>query len=185
LFGYGGNCDNGEVCDAPLLTREGWERFEAGSYQAAIDKFNKAIECDGSYSDAYNGRGWAQLRLDLLDEALASFDECLTLTAASADPYAGRAPAYRDLEPPRFADAVTTAAAALAMEPRYRFAHDESFDWQDLRLLKAQSHFALNQFDLAVVEVDSLGGKEIDPESATFTDDLAAEIERLGSLYGG
>jgi hypothetical protein len=51
-------------------------------------------------------------------------------------------------------------------------------------VIKAQCYYALSQFTQAKAEVDALGGTTLDPDSATFEEDLAAEIERLGSLYG-
>jgi hypothetical protein len=71
------------------------------------------------------------------------------------------------------------------MSAAYSFSHDTSFDWHDLHLIIAQSHYGLGEFLEAKAHVDSLGGVALDPESPTFVEDLAAEIERLEGIYGG
>ena len=52
-------------------------------------------------------------------------------------------------------------------------------------MIKAQSHYGLNQFLEAKAEVEALGGASLDPDSPTFLEALAAEIERLEGIYGG
>jgi hypothetical protein len=49
----------------------------------------------------------------------------------------------------------------------------------------AQSHYGLGEFLDANSHVLSLGGISLDPESDTFVEDLAEEIERLEGIYGG
>lgn len=53
-----------------------------------------------------------------------------------------------------------------------------------MRLILAQSHFALGQYAEANDQVGQLGGNMQDPLSDTFVEDLLAEIERLGTLFG-
>ena len=48
----------------------------------------------------------------------------------------------------------------------------------------AHSYYSTGHFDLAKDMVDSLGGKALDPAVDTFAEDLAEEIETLGSRYG-
>ena len=181
--GCGGG-DTGPGATAESRTAEGWALFEAGDYAGAIEKFDAAVSLDDTYADAYNGLGWSFAKLDSLAESIDNFDDCIA-NGMSGDPHAGRAPVYRDLAPPRFGDAVSTASTALSLERRYVFEHDTTFDWHDLHLIMAQSRFGMGQYDLANAEVDSLGGNVQDPGSPTFVEDLADEIERLETLYGG
>jgi tetratricopeptide (TPR) repeat protein len=186
-FGCGGDGGGGPSDTAASLTAAGWELFEAGEYEAAIAKFNQALGLDATYADAHNGLGWSNAKLDSLGNSLASFGDCMTFDNSLTDAYAGCAPVYRDYEtePAHFDSAIATASQALAMEARYSFSHDTSFDWHDLHLIMAQSHYGLGEFLEAKAHVDSLGGASLDPESDTFVEDLAAEIEDLEELYGG
>jgi tetratricopeptide (TPR) repeat protein len=185
-FGCGGDGGGGPSDTAASLTAAGWALFEKSEYEAAIVKFDQALDLDATYSDAYNGLGWSNAKLDSLRASLNSFGECLVFSGTLADAYAGCAPVYRDYEtePAHFDSAIASAAEALALELRYSFSHDTSFDWHDLHLIMAQSHYGLGEFMEAKVHVDSLGGT-VDPESETFVEDLAAEIERLETVYGG
>jgi tetratricopeptide (TPR) repeat protein len=183
-MGCGGDGGTGPGATAASKTNEGWALFEDGDFTGAIGKFNEALALDDEYPDAYNGLGWSFSNLDSLSRALTNFGECIA-NGMSGDPHAGRAPVYRDVDPPQFANAVSAADAALSYDPEYEFEHDTGFDWHDLYLIKAQSHFGLAQYDLANAAVDSLGGNVQNPASPTFVEDLAAEIERLEGLYGG
>jgi tetratricopeptide (TPR) repeat protein len=184
VVGCGGDGDTGPGPSAASRTDEGWALFEAGDYTGAIGKFNEAISIDDEYADAYNGLGWSFANLDSLARALTNFGTSIA-KGMEGDAHAGRAPVYRDLDPPQFANAVSTSETALSHDRRYEFEHDTDFNWQDLNLIMAQSHFGLGQYDLANARVDSLGGDVQNPASPTFVEDLADEIERLETLYGG
>jgi tetratricopeptide (TPR) repeat protein len=186
-FGCGGDGGGGPSDTAASLTAAGWALFEKGEYEAAITKFDQALGLDATYSDAYNGLGWSNAKLDSLSDALSNFGECLVFSSTLADAYAGCAPVYRDYEtePAHFDSAIAAASEALALQATYAFSHDTSFDWRDLHLIMAQSHYGLGEFPDANTHVLALGGITLDPESSTFVEDLAAEIERLEGIYGG
>ena len=186
-FGCGGDGGGGPSDTAASLTAAGWALFEQGEYEAAITKFDQALGLDATYSDAYNGLGWSNAKLDSLAEALGNFGECLVFNSTLADAYAGCAPVYRDYEtePAHFDSAIATASQALILEATYFFSHDDSFDWRDLHLIMAQSYYGLGEFLDANTHVLALGGVTLDTESTTFVEDLAAEIERLEGIHGG
>jgi tetratricopeptide (TPR) repeat protein len=181
ISGCGGGGGGGGP-DAASLTAEGWERYEDGDYDGAIEKFDDAIDADANYRDAYNGLGWSYGKLDSLAEAVAAFDLCISKGDTRPDPYAGKAPVCRDLDPPEFADAISAAATALSKDSDFEFEHYDDFNWRDLRIIKAQCYFALLQYSQAVAEIDALGGNDVDPDDPEA---IAAEIERLEDLYGG
>jgi tetratricopeptide (TPR) repeat protein len=187
VLGCGGDDGGGPSDTAASLTAAGWTLFEQGEYDLAIDKFERALELDADYADAFNGLGWSHAKLDLLADALENFGMCVTSDSDLTEGYAGCAPVYRDYdtEPAHFDSAAAFASTALTQEPSFEFSHDEDFNWRDLRLIMAQSYYGLGEFLLAKDQVDALGGVSLDPESETFAEDLAAEIERLEGLYGG
>jgi tetratricopeptide (TPR) repeat protein len=184
--GCGGGGGGGEPTEtAADLTSQGWALFVQGKYEEAIEKFTRATQLDANYADAYNGLGWsyANTKVDSLPKALINFNLCIAKDTTHADPYAGRAPVYRDLIPPQFQDAINTATTALSKVPQdslYEFVHYKDFNWRDLHLIKAQCYYGLKEYTQALAEVVILDPEyEGDPGSATFVRDLAAKIEDL------
>jgi tetratricopeptide (TPR) repeat protein len=164
------------------LTAQGWKKFEGGDYGGALSKFRQALRKNRAYGEAYNGEGWCRLKLDSLDVGLASFDDAILNGVGSADPCAGKAVIYRDLEPVDFQMAVDWADSALAIDSEYTFSHDESLDWKDLRLILGHSYYCLSEYLEAKAQVDILNpDNTLDPGSDTFVDDLLAELQRLGN----
>ena len=163
------------------LAAQGWERFEGGDYDGALSKFREALSKNRSYGEAYNGEGWCRLKLDSLDVGLTSFDDAILNGVESADPCAGKAVIYRDLEPVDFQAAIDCADSALAIDIEYRFSHDESLDWKDLRLILGHCYYCLNEYLEAKAQVDILNPlNTLDQDSETFVDDLLRELQRLG-----
>lgn len=163
------------------FVEDGWASFESGDLAEAHTAFAKAVAEDPGVSDAHCGLGWCCLRLDSLEAAIAHFDEARSNGDASADPCVGLALACRDIEPARFHDAIEWAARALTIAPHYAFDHEPDLDWKDIRLILAQSHYALADYEAAKVQVDVLNpGNSLDPTSDTFVEDLLAQIQRLG-----
>ena len=181
----GGCGSSDEVMDPiplPTLVDQGWSAFESGNFAGAKSDFERAIADDPTNSAAHNGLGWANMRLDDLQGAVTSFDAALTHGFSAADPHAGKAIVLRDLDPVDYAAAIASANTALGLESNYAFAHDAGLDWKDLRLILAQSHFALGEYDEANTQVGLLGGTAQDPALPTFVEDLLAEIARLGQI---
>lgn len=184
-LGCGDNPSDGGASDAAALTVQGWDRFEAGDFSAAQTRFTDAIAKDAAYAEAYNGRGWAAMRLRDYAAALTALQDAVAHGLQSADPLAGMALLHRDLNGGDPARVIVLANQALERAPQYRFAHDHSLDWRDLRLLLAQGYFDTGEYLLASAQITPIGGVAPDPQSPTFVGDLLAEIERLGRLLNG
>jgi hypothetical protein len=132
-----------------------------------------------------NGIGWCSIWLDSLDSALAGFDQAILNGVAGGDPRAGKAVVYRDIVPTDLEAALAWADSALTISAAYVFPHDTTFDWRDLRLIRAHSYFELAMYDQAKAEVDILDpANTLDPEASTFIEDLLAELQRLGDQDG-
>jgi tetratricopeptide (TPR) repeat protein len=166
----------------PDLVDQGWAAFEAGDFTGASTRFAEAIADDPTNNAAHNGLGWTHMKLDDLQGAVGSFESALTGGFPGAGPHAGKAIVLRDLEPVDYGAAIASVNAALGIDPNYVFAHDTALDWKDLRLILAQSHFALGEYAEANAQVGVLGGTVQDPASPRFVEDLLAEIERLGTI---
>jgi Tfp pilus assembly protein PilF len=70
-------------------------RYVMGDYRSAIADYDRAIEIDPDYSQAYARRGWAFLCLDELANAEADFDKALKLAPGDAYAQSGRAEVYQ------------------------------------------------------------------------------------------
>jgi tetratricopeptide (TPR) repeat protein len=184
LYGCGGDGGGGgPTKTAASLTTEGWVLFEQGQYEDAKDKFDEAIGLDANYFDAYNGLGWSNAKLDMFAAALTGFSNAISIDAEPADPYAGRAPVYRDHNK-QYQNAITAALTALSKDREYEFSHDATFDWEDLMLILAQSYFGEQEYISANAYVDSLGGDAQHPDSIDV-DALSEAIEDLEVLING
>ena len=179
LPGCGDN-GSGPSGDDGLIT-QAWAKFEGGQFEAALSTFEEAAGGEGERAEAYNGMGWCYMKIDSLQAGLDAFDQALSEGLSSADPRAGKALIYRDITPADFQNAIDWAYEALRKDAHYVFSHDTSLDWKDLRLVRAQSYFALARYLSAKFEIDILNPENhLNPGSATFVEDLLAEIQRLG-----
>ena len=178
-------CGSDSAAPPLSLVEQGWAAFEAGDFAKAEDLFAQAIAQDSSNAEGYNGIGWSQMKRGKYTQALASLDEAVMRGHSGADPHAGRAILLRDIEPVDYDAAIFAVLDAIAADATWTFEHDTSVNWRDLRLISAQSHFALGDYTVANSEVGALGGNMQDPLSPTFVQDLFTEIERLGNLYIG
>ncbi len=185
LGGCGGSGSATGPGQNPTLVDQGWSAFEAGDFVGAKSDFEQAVAEDSTSSAARNGLGWADMMLGNLPDAVESFDRALADGFTGADPHAGKAILLRDLDPVDYGAAIASAGAALAIDSAYAFTHDTDLDWKDLRLILAQSHFALGEYVEANAQVGELGGAVQDPDSTTFVESLLAEIDRLGEVIEG
>lgn len=169
---------------AAELIASGWSQYESGAVDSAAACFRLAIavEPGAPRREAWEGLGWALLGAAPPESALVAFDNAAGTPSGAPRVQldAGRAFAARLVTPPLHALAIVSADAVLTAEPRYVFAHDAGIDWRDLRLLLAQSRFAVGAWSEAAADVDSLGGNPPDPASPDFVAELLVEIQRLG-----
>lgn len=170
--------------DYAILISEGWTEFEGANYSIAETSFSDALEKQPTGAQATHGLAWAQALQDELETAATTFQTAITRGTTSADPLAGLAAVYRDI--PDFDLAVENALAALALDADYQFAHNASFDYNDLHLILAQCYYAQAEYTLAQAQVDVLNPlNSLNPTNPTYVNNLLLEIESLGDIHGG
>jgi tetratricopeptide (TPR) repeat protein len=167
------------------LIEKGWQKFEGGNFAGAGSDFDAALSISanaGDSSGAFLGLGWAQLRRDQAGVAANNLAEYLNLSPGSNDGRAGLA--FACLGQDDFQGAIDAAEAVLSSDPSWTFGHDGSVDYSDLRLLLAQSYYALADYSesLRIVQQYFDSGFSVDPDTPKGRDDLARKIE---SLYTG
>ena len=82
-------------------------------YKKAIADFDKAIELNPKYADAYYNRGIAKRQLKQYKEAIADYDKAIKLNPKDANVYYNRGFAYRELGKKEEADADFSTWAEL------------------------------------------------------------------------
>ena len=73
-----------------LIIAEDLLKKNLGKYEEAIKDYDKAIELDPDYSDAYNNRGLAKYYLDKYGEAIKDFNKVIELTPNYTNAYYDR-----------------------------------------------------------------------------------------------
>lgn len=162
----------------------GWAKFETADFEGALIEFNGAIALDAAYGDAFLGKGWSLLKGNQLALAITAFTSAVT-NGSINDARAGRAIAYLDDQ--NQAQAITDVNAVVTITSNiaspYTFSHNNTITEKDLLWVKARAHFLLAQYASAQIVVNVLApNNTLDPQSPTYTTDLAALIESLRAI---
>jgi tetratricopeptide (TPR) repeat protein len=204
VIGCGGN-GGGSRPDVPSTAAEyserGWERFEAGNFDGALSDFDDALGLDANWGPAYLGQGWSRLSLatstSSMQLATASFDSALTHGQALTDCLSGRAAAYLSIGGnPAYISAISDALLALQFSPNFTFAHRNSFNFKDLRLIIAFAFAGQNHFPTALSAADELSDSGIvQGDSGTwvvggvsynsFKGAVLAQLQKLSDEHSG
>ena len=92
-------------------------------YDRAIAQFDKAIEFDVNFANAYIGRGLAYKNKGLLDKAIADYTRAIQLDSRAANAYIDRCGAYWHIGD--FDRAMTDANMALQLNPHSSAAYTD------------------------------------------------------------
>jgi tetratricopeptide (TPR) repeat protein len=95
----------------------GTSRFAQGDFAGALGDFDRALEIDGDYSEAWNNRGAAHLALGNRAAAVSDFDRALKLRPRYAEAYNNRGIARQAMADD--ARALADFDRALEIEPVY------------------------------------------------------------------
>ena len=72
------------------ILNRGWDNFETGDFETALEDFESAYDRDGTLADALNGAGWASGRMDnSLNQAENYFAQCLNQDSTRYDALGG------------------------------------------------------------------------------------------------
>lgn len=163
----------------------GWELYDEGDYDGAIEQFEDGVELSVNYTDGHNGIGWSNMMLNYADTSEVYFTTGVAVgdtTIVGTEVLAGRA--FARLAQSEYADAIIDAKAALTRTPAWIFRHDSSMTHQDLTHSVATAFYAQGLFDSSYTWVKKL--------DATFTTDvttlggraaLAAKLEDLDAIF--
>jgi len=163
-----------------------WKNFEEQHYDAAVVSFTEAYNkasTDAVRAEAIGGRGWAYAYERDFSSAKNDFVIALGFVgitnAVRNDCRVGYAFVLHALND--FAGAISFGGAVLSDQPSYVFSHDQRVTTKRVRLLLAQSYYAIGMFVSAASQMDL-----VDPSGAPHSSDpptlLGTILSALNSL---
>jgi len=138
--------------ESPDYVEYGWELMALQDYRGAIPHFEDGAELDPTYTDAWNGLGWAYAKLSSADTSATNFITAAALTDTTivrTEVLAGLA--FSKLALGEFSSAVTNGKSALTRTPNWVFEHDVNIFYDNLTLTVATSFYGLAEFDSSLV----------------------------------
>lgn len=165
---------------------EAWRRYRLGQFESAASLFLELTLEDVELAESSGGLGWSHLRMLNPTGARLAFQSSLVADVGWLDSRAGEVFALRDGG--SSADALLSRARdVLRADPDWRFVHEPTVDWRDLRMTAAQVYYYTQRFDSCLAHcraVDSsLGLDRADSLSwqgaPSFEAALLREVERL------
>ncbi|MBM3329952.1 MAG: hypothetical protein FJY67_10880 [Calditrichaeota bacterium] len=162
----------------------GWDAFETGDYATAHSNFTEATGLDSRLSDAYNGLGWSSGRMPgRLSEAGTHFGRSLGLDTTRYDALGGWA--FAVYQSGDYAAAIAKADSLLRRRPGWRFLHQQTIDFRDVKLMMAAAWYQTGNYSASYAVVQELNPAfEADVRTPSGRRELMEEIERLRRIYG-
>lgn len=159
---------------ARLHVEKGWGFYRTGDYAQALLSFERALNFDDEFADAYNGVGWSHLSLSLaVPVAQEAFQNAVRLDASNADAWLGLANLLylRQKDASDFRAALRAADNAMNADAQYLFRHDYDSP-AALHALKAACYYYLGESQDARQEVEKALRVDSENKSALALDAL-------------
>ncbi|MCU0324110.1 MAG: tetratricopeptide repeat protein [Spirosomaceae bacterium] len=100
---------------------KGFEAYENGNFELAIEYFTKCIELDKNDAAAYNNRGAIYRKLKRYQEAIADYTKAIKLDENYAFAFNNRGICYYELK--RYQEAIADYTKAIKLDENYAFAY--------------------------------------------------------------
>ena len=153
---------------------KGWGFYRTSDYAQALLSFERALNFDDEFADAYNGVGWSHLSLSLaVPVAQEAFQNAVRLDASNADAWLGLANLLylRQKDASDFRAALRAADNAMNADAQYLFRHDYDSP-AALHALKAACYYYLGESQDARQEVEKALRVDSENKSALALDAL-------------
>jgi Tfp pilus assembly protein PilF len=99
----------------------GLQKERQNDYRGALIEYDRAIELNPRYADAYVGRGFAKYKLGEKSSAISDFSTAITLNPKSARAYQNRGTMYLEFKDWEYA--IRDFDQAIAIDPNYAEAY--------------------------------------------------------------
>ncbi len=167
---------------ASQLVNDGWQAFAGQDYNKALSKFTAALRLDATLVDGYNGAGWADVRLNLLANAVTEFNAGKSRDTTNVDIWAGLA--FVNNAQKNYTASVADAQSVLQKNSHWFFERDTTVNISDVKVLLAEDYFSTASFDLSLAAAQSLDASfRADVSTLAGQAALAQEIEALRNMY--
>ncbi len=164
LIGCSGDIET-DTSSAIRHTEQGWISYNSGNYTQALLNFERALNSDPEYAEAYNGVGWSQLSLALtFSLAQESFQNAVRYDSSNADAWIGLANVLylRNKDNSDFTSAIRAIDNALDADAQYLYRHDYQ-SIVEIYALKAACYFYLGETEFAKEALEN--ARQIDTEN--------------------
>ncbi len=179
---------DGPAITIPGLIEEGWEAYNSGDYDEAVNIFSEAAYADAKSLEAYLGIGYAFTQRNELVRADQNLGNVINLSTViltegviteedsihlCAEAYAGLAAA--DLASGDFQSALDNAEMCLAYLPDFDHRWIGSLDAQKVRVIMAEAYYGNDEYAEAMFVIDEItgsfisGSAELNTETETST----------------
>lgn len=167
--------------DYEVQVLKAWLDLSSGNFDAAIEEFKLAVEMKSTDHRAYIGLAWSYAFVDDLKEAVSQFDKAINIDSNFLDAYAGKAFVLSAMDQHEEAILASKFVISIAGE-KYVFDKIPDVNSYSLRLLIAESAYALSRYDEAKSQIDVIDPEnDLNKDSSTYKRDLLMEIEKLKS----
>ena len=168
--------DFDDTVDVNELVSSGWEKYEAGEFDEALNLFNQAILADNQSSDAQIGIGWSFFGKQKAQSAINEFEKALVLKSDATDAYVGLSGAYLAVE--NYKSAIENAQAALDLQPDYTFVHNPLITSRNLHLVIAKSYYFLGNLEQSLDSIRTID-ESMEVEKSNLESELPKILEKL------
>ncbi|MCF7811191.1 hypothetical protein K9N50_09420 [bacterium] len=188
-------CEKDESVSAPEITspdliNQGWDLFEDSEYQLAVDTFLEAIELNVELNNdfkryAYSGAGWSCGKIPgRLNDAEEYFESSIIDSIILLDALGGWI--FVEYQLGEWETAISMSEALLETQPAWRFYHEKTLDFMDIRLTMALSYYNLGEYDLSLetIILHFNSSFEADISTPAGRRELLEELERLSEVHG-
>jgi tetratricopeptide (TPR) repeat protein len=110
-----------DISASHAVLNKGLDYLDRKMYDDAIAEFNKAIEINPDYTDAYYNRGLSNAKKGNLDQAISDYSKAIEINPNDADTYFNRGLAYHKKN--QFDQAISDYTKSIQINPHVGDTH--------------------------------------------------------------
>ncbi|GIU71488.1 MAG: hypothetical protein KatS3mg003_0967 [Candidatus Nitrosocaldaceae archaeon] len=152
-----------------LYGAKGYALTKLQRYEEAIEAYNKALEINPNYAEAWNNKGYALAKLQRYEEAIEAYNKALEINPNYAEAWNNKGYALDELQ--RYEEAIEAYNKALEINPNYA----EAWNNKGIALDELQRYEeAIEAYNKARIIFDSRNQNEYAERAETIIKILAS-----------